>query len=89
MRLYIYTVLIVFMLFGCKKDTTAAEGDIAYFGGEIINPNTNYIVLSKSETIIDTIKLDGRNRFIYKVKNLQEGLYTFKHGGEYQMVLTL
>tara|TARA_R110002096_G_scaffold30724_5_gene91366 strand:- start:956 stop:2341 length:1386 start_codon:yes stop_codon:yes gene_type:complete len=75
------------MLFGCKKDTTAAEGDIAYFGGEIINPNTNYIVLSKSETIIDTIKLDGRNRFIYKVKNLQEGLYTFKHGGEYQMVL--
>tara|TARA_R110002049_G_scaffold18569_1_gene70786 strand:+ start:2239 stop:3630 length:1392 start_codon:yes stop_codon:yes gene_type:complete len=75
------------MLFGCKKNTSEADGNIAYLGGEIINPNTDFIVLYKSESIIDTIKLDGRNRFMYKVKNLEEGLYTFKHGGEYQMVL--
>ncbi len=86
MRLYIYTILIILTLLSCKKDGSLAEGDIAYFGGEIINPNNNFIVLSRSEIIVDTIKLDGRNRFIYKVKNLQGGLYTFKHGGEYQMV---
>jgi len=59
----------------------------AYIGGEIINPNTNYIVLSKDKIIIDTIKLDGRNRFLYKVKKLDEGIYTFRHGGEFQMIL--
>ena len=87
MRLFIYTIFLSTILFGCKKATNIAEGDIAYFGGEIINPNNNYVLLSKSENTIDTIKLDGRNRFIYKVKNLQEGLYAFKHGGEYQMIL--
>lgn len=87
MRLYVYMFFTLLTLFGCKKDTSTLEGDIAYLGGEIINPNNNYIVISRSEVIIDTIELDSRNRFMYKVKNLQKGLYTFKHGGEYQMVL--
>lgn len=75
------------MFFGCKKNTNEANNNVAYFGGEIINPNNDFVVLSKSESVIDTIKLDGRNRFMYEVKNLEEGLYTFKHGGEYQLVL--
>lgn len=87
MKLYINIIVISLLLFGCKKNANEADGNIAYLGGEIINPNNNFIVLSKSEAIIDTIKLDGRNRFMYKVKNLEEGVYTFKHGGEYQIVL--
>lgn len=87
MKLYIYFILTSLILFGCKNDSNTTEGDIAFFGGEIINPNNSFVILSKSKTIIDTIKLDGRNRFLYKVKNLNEGIYTFKHGGEVQMVL--
>ncbi|TGV01006.1 TlpA family protein disulfide reductase [Flavivirga rizhaonensis] len=63
------------------------EDNYAYIGGEIINPAANYVVLLKSDTTIDTIKLDDRNRFLYKVNDLEEGLYSFRHGYEYQMVL--
>lgn len=87
MKFYLYIILTSVLLYSCKRDTNEANGAIAYLGGEIINPNTSFIVLSKSESVIDTIKLDGRNRFMYKVKNLEAGIYYFKHGGEFQMVL--
>lgn len=87
MKLYLYIILTSILLYGCKKDANESSGDFAYLGGEIINPNTDFIVLSKSEAVIDTIDLDGRNRFMYKVKNLEAGIYSFKHGGEIQMVL--
>ena len=81
------TLFFVFLaLLGCKEESDNTA-DYAYFGGEIINPNTNYVVLSKNEAVIDTIKLDGRNRFLYKIEGLEQGLYTFRHGGEYQMIL--
>jgi hypothetical protein len=87
MKFYLSFVLIILTFFSCKKDSDNAAVDYAYIGGEIINPNTNYIVLSKGEIIIDSIKLDARNRFIYKVKNLEEGIHTFRHAGEFQMIL--
>ena len=44
--------------------------DYAYFGGEIINPNNNYLLFyDDTETTIDTIFLDKNNRFSYKVQN--------------------
>ena len=72
-------------LFGCEKD--GADKDYAFLGGEIINPNTNFVVIYKSEAVLDTVKLDKNNRFIYKIDNLQAGLYTFRHGEEIQIVL--
>ena len=87
MKLYFTITCIILTLLGCKKDSKDVTIDYAYLGGEIINPNTNYIVLSKNETIIDTVKLDGKNRFLYKIEKLNEGLYTFRHGGEYQLIL--
>ncbi|TNJ46381.1 hypothetical protein KFZ70_13165 [Tamlana fucoidanivorans] len=87
MKFYLSFILLCVTFFGCKKDNGSATVDYAYIGGEIINPNTKYVVLSKNETIIDTINLDGRNRFLYKIKNLSDGIYNFRHGGEYQMVL--
>ena len=87
MKLYLILIGILITTIGCKKDSDETTIDYAYLGGEIINPNTNYIVLSKNEAIIDTVKLDGRNRFLYKVDDLNEGLYTFRHGGEYQLIL--
>lgn len=86
MKTYIWILITALAFTGCKKDNQN-DGDYAFIGGEIINPNTDYVVLSKSEEAIDTIKLDGKNRFVYKVKNLDAGLYTFRHGGEIQMVL--
>ena len=87
MKWHLYILFIAITFYGCKKEPKNTDINYAYIGGEIINPNTNFIILSKDEAVIDTIKLDGRNRFLYKVNNLNEGIYTFRHGGEYQMLL--
>ncbi|SEQ97445.1 hypothetical protein SAMN05421824_2721 [Hyunsoonleella jejuensis] len=83
MKLYIYIVCIVLTLVSCGKDSCK----YAVIGGEIINRNTDYVVLFDSNKVIDTVKLDGNSRFSYKIENLTPGFYTFKHGGEIQMVL--
>ncbi len=75
------------MFFGCKEDSVKTGVDYAYFGGEIINPSSKFVILEKAEQKTDTIRLDGRNRFIFKIDSLQKGLYTFRHGGEYQLIL--
>ncbi|MFV0564199.1 MAG: TlpA family protein disulfide reductase [Flavobacteriaceae bacterium] len=85
MRLLYISILLSLILFSCKKNNNGR--DYAYFGGEIINPNKNFVVLTKDNTVIDTIKLDGNNRFLHKIKNLKPGLYAFFHGSEMQVVL--
>jgi hypothetical protein len=85
MKLYLVTFLITSLFLGCNSNSE--KGDSAYFGGEIINPNNNYITLYSNETERDTIYLDDNNRFLYKIENLKSGLYSFTHGGEYQTFL--
>ena len=87
MKQYYLIFLFLFTLIACQKNVTSVEEDYAYFGGEIINPNSNFVVLSKSEKAIDTIYLDDKNRFLYKIEDLTTGFYSFFHGGEYQIVL--
>lgn len=83
MKLFFCYIIIALTVFSCKND----KNDFAYIGGEISNPNTNFVVISKADSVLDTINLDKNNRFIYKINNLISGIYTFKHGGEVQMVL--
>ncbi len=87
MKLYITILFLSFALISCKKNTSDVTINHTYFGGEIINPSTKYIVLSQNKTTIDTIYLDKNNRFSHKIKALTAGLHTFRHGGEYQMIL--
>lgn len=84
MKLHIWFLAIIIIFFGCKDDS---KNNYAYFGGQIINPKNNFVVFFKNEKVLDTVALDGYNRFIYKIDSLQEGMYTFKHGDEFQMVL--
>lgn len=85
MKLYLVTFFITSLFLGCNSYSD--NGDTAYFGGEIINPNNNYITIYSNETERDTIYLDQNNRFLYKIDNLKSGLYSFTHGGEYQSLL--
>lgn len=82
MKIYLYIVSIAFILIGCGTDSCS----YAIIGGEIINKNTDYVVLYNSKKALDTVKLDGNNRFTYKIEDLTPGFYTFRHGGEIQMV---
>ncbi|MUU76897.1 TlpA family protein disulfide reductase [Winogradskyella endarachnes] len=85
-----YTVIALTLLsvtFGCQfKGNNTNE--YAYIGGEIINPKNKSIVLFNTKgKIVDSITLDDNNRFIHKIDNLQPGLHSITHGGEYQMIL--
>lgn len=86
MRILFSILSITLLISGCKKGTFQQSDAFAYIGGEIINPVENTIILECRDQITDTIKLDGRNRFKYKIENLTPGIYTFKHGSEYQTI---
>lgn len=83
---YFYTILpFILLLFSCKKDNEDGEYT-AYFGGEVLNPNTNFILLYKDNTIIDTLFLNEKNIFFKKFDSLAAGMYKFVHDSEYQYV---
>lgn len=50
-----------------------------YIGGQIINPTLDYIIFSKGNHILDTVKLDADNFFHYRTDKIKAGLYSFKH----------
>ena len=78
--------MLLVTLFSCKKDSDKNDS-YAYFGGEIINPNNDYVLLLSPSHKFDTLFLDTGNRFFTKLDKLESGLYTFTHGSEYQMAL--
>lgn len=89
MRIFIISLILLPTLLSCNKDANEANRS-AYFGGEIINPTNDYVLLfspnSKAENA-DTLFLNKDNRFFTKLTPLKPGLYTFIHGGQYQMAL--
>ena len=86
-RHIVLAITLLSITFGCqfKGENNSAY---AYIGGEIVNPkNKNIILYNTQGKIVDSITLDDNNRFLHKIENLQPGLYSITHGGEYQMLL--
>ncbi|WAC02106.1 hypothetical protein N7U66_20390 [Lacinutrix neustonica] len=85
----IYLILsILLLIVSCIPDSeTSIQDHQAYFGGEVINPNSDYIVLRKSGKLIDSIFLDKKNKFSYKLEDFEPGLYNFYDGKEAQSIL--
>lgn len=77
-------ILVAFSLLSCNSEKSEQETG-AWFGGEIVNPNSKHIILTRNEKVIDTIALDNSNRFLYYIENVEKGIYNFLHQ-EYQMV---
>ncbi len=67
---------------GDKKDVK----DTVYFGGEIVNPTSDYVVLFKNDNVVDSAKIGEDNRFKFRLKNVDEGLHHFDHAPELQYV---
>lgn len=70
-------------LCGCDWGSKKSKSG-TYLGGEIVNPLSNTITISKGNKTIATIKLDQNNKFLYKFKKFTPGLYSFNHN-EYQL----
>jgi hypothetical protein len=85
MRQLIILAFAVISIVACKTENNSCGQ--AYFGGEIINPANNHVVLHDDSSIIDTLYLDNENRFSYNIEALSPGLHSFFHGGEYQIVV--
>ena len=83
----LYTLCSVIALSTACKEDKNYDDNSAFFGGKIINPYSDFIVLSKSRKVLDTIRLDKKNRFSYKIENVESGLYHFYDGREVQTVL--
>ncbi len=82
-----YIGLILLITFLSCKNETVEKSNYSYLGGEIINPNNDYVVISNNKGTLDTVKLDTENRFLYKIVNVEPGVYFFKHDPENQIVV--
>ena len=85
---HIYLILgFIFLFYGCKN-TTKGTNEAAFFGGEIINPKGDKVILyNRKDKVNDTLYLDKSNRFYHKLENITPGVYSFRHGGEIQFVI--
>ncbi len=82
---YNWLILIALtLLSSCNDDSERA--DRIFVGGQINNPETDYVVLSKEDNIIDTLYLDEQNQFGKEYDSLDSGIYTFKHAPENQIM---
>ena len=87
LRLFSYLLLLPVIMsstYSCK--TPDDQKNYTYFGGKIKNPFDRKVLILKNEKVIDSVKLDDVNRFMFRFDSLKEGLYTFKHGPEFQYV---
>lgn len=76
--------LLLLTLF-CSCDKKFKKDDfVAYFGGEVSNPTSPYVLFCKEGVVIDTIPLGKDNRFFKKFDSLTPGMYSFRNEPEYQ-----
>ncbi|WP_297793450.1 transaldolase [uncultured Eudoraea sp.] len=76
--------LIVFLLVSCS--TAEKKPSMVYFGGEIVNPSSDHVILYKGDMTLDTARLDENNRFFFHLDSVDEGLHHFYHYPEEQYV---
>ncbi|NLP56938.1 hypothetical protein [Lutibacter sp. B1] len=81
-----YFINLILLTLSVSCTTTNKQNSTAYFGGQIVNPKDKYVLFLKDDVVIDTLTLDNNNRFLKEYQSLDEGLYTFKHGGEFQYI---
>lgn len=86
MKQLIVLVLLTTAFHSCKSNDNSCGK--AFFGGEIINPTSEYVIFHDDlSSNVDTLYLDADNRFSHTVATLTPGLYSFVHGGEYQIAI--
>ncbi|MBA4744156.1 MAG: transaldolase [Muricauda sp.] len=65
---------------------SSESGSSVFFGGEIVNPTSDYVVLYHNDSYVDSVKLDDKNHFSFNLNNIEDGLYHFDHAPELQYV---
>ncbi|SFN97538.1 TlpA family protein disulfide reductase [Salegentibacter flavus] len=76
--------LISFGILGCNSEEEKRQS--TFIGGEIVNPKSKFFILSKNNTILDTLYLNQNNQFGKYFEGLEEGIYRFNHPPENQIL---
>ncbi|MCF4101217.1 hypothetical protein L1I30_06040 [Gillisia sp. M10.2A] len=71
-------------LTACNEEKDDSE-DI-YVSGQIANPSSKYVIISKDDIDLDTLLLNSSNQFHGVLKNPGAGLFVFKHAPENQIM---
>ena len=77
-----FLTLISFAIIG--SCTNSNKEQLTYFGGKILHPKSDFVLLYKNEQLIDSLFLDKEDKFLGSYKNIDEGFYYFIHGNENQ-----
>ncbi len=78
----LFKKILLLLLFASLLSCQNKEDNIpqpTYISGQIVNPTLNYIIFSRGNEILDTVKLDANNFFHYKSDKIKSGLYNLKH----------
>jgi len=71
-------LLLAFIVFSCKdKDSDVVPS--TWIGGQIVNPKLDYVIFAQGDNILDTVKLDSNNFFLYHTDKMKDGLYILRH----------
>ncbi|MFM1879533.1 MAG: hypothetical protein RLZZ241_2399 [Bacteroidota bacterium] len=79
-------LLPVFSLLMLSCNQEQKSNTSVYFGGEVVNPTSDRVVLFLGEQAIDSAMLDVDNHFEMRLDTLSSGLYHFFHRPEMQYV---
>ncbi|MCD6544416.1 MAG: hypothetical protein J7K34_07890 [Flavobacteriaceae bacterium] len=80
--LFVILTSLIFFIFSCNS--TDNKRNTTFFGGKIKNPKGPFVYLYEGKKIIDSAKIDEHSKFTFLLDSIKLGLYTFKHGSEYQ-----
>lgn len=78
---YFAFITLTISLINCKSKMKEVH---TYFGGKIIHPKSDHVILYSMDQAIDTFYLDENNNFFGELKIASEGLFYFTHGYENQ-----
>lgn len=80
---YFFTLLAITLLISCNPD----DGNTStFFGGKILHPKSDYVLLYNQDKVLDTLKLDENDKFFGEYKDFKGGFYYFQHGPEHQYI---
>jgi len=79
--LLLLTPLLLFI--GCEH---TFKNETIFFGGQIKNPKGIEVSIFKGNNKVAETNLNQDHKFLFKLDSLQAGLYTFKHGEEFQYI---
>jgi hypothetical protein len=79
------SVLGFLFILGCATEEKLPT--TAFFGGQIINPSSEFVSMYKYDERIDSLPLDKENRFAKHYDSIHFGLFKMEHLPEKQMVI--